>query len=369
MKYDYIILNYYKTSNSPITGGQRRTNALLKYLAAKGNKITCIYVGTNNTKIPSTFLRNHIEELNVRATSYDYEIFKEIKTKYNEKVGIDTTLIWSAHKNDELIDIIKRRAHNSTSIISQHFSFGYLLSQLKQKKILFSHNIENRIKQELWKNRHLVQLFRQKEYQFIEYFDSVLVCSKTEKQILEKNQSKSKNIKIVPNGSHFYEFPINRSEKEKDKCIYIGSNWHFNVDGLHRLIELCPKFFENAEVNIVGSICERLKKQSNFFKSTIHLHGVCSDSNIIEIANKCSFAINPVISGSGSNVKNADYIALGLPILTTEFGMRGFEDFRDIFHILPLEEWDNFVSSETKIVLNEKIREQVSWERSFKDSF
>jgi Glycosyl transferases group 1 len=36
------------------------------------------------------------------------------------------------------------------------------------------------------------------------------------------------------------------------------------------------------------------------------------------------FAINPMFSGAGTNVKMADFIAARLPILSTEFGARGF---------------------------------------------
>ena len=37
------------------------------------------------------------------------------------------------------------------------------------------------------------------------------------------------------------------------------------------------------------------------------------------------FALNPVFEGSGSNVKNSEYISSKLPILTQEFGTRGYQ--------------------------------------------
>src|SRR6185436_19636820 len=36
-------------------------------------------------------------------------------------------------------------------------------------------------------------------------------------------------------------------------------------------------------------------------------------------------AINPMLSGAGTNVKMCEFLALRLPILTTTFGARGFE--------------------------------------------
>ena len=41
-------------------------------------------------------------------------------------------------------------------------------------------------------------------------------------------------------------------------------------------------------------------------------------------------ALNPVISGSGTSLKMPEYLAAGLPVVTTEFGLRGFEDLRPL---------------------------------------
>jgi glycosyltransferase involved in cell wall biosynthesis len=40
-------------------------------------------------------------------------------------------------------------------------------------------------------------------------------------------------------------------------------------------------------------------------------------------------ALNPVTSGSGSSLKVPEYLAAGLPVVSTVFGMRGFEDLLD----------------------------------------
>ena len=36
--------------------------------------------------------------------------------------------------------------------------------------------------------------------------------------------------------------------------------------------------------------------------------------------------INPMISGSGTNIKMFDFMAAGLPIITTDIGARGIEE-------------------------------------------
>jgi hypothetical protein len=40
-------------------------------------------------------------------------------------------------------------------------------------------------------------------------------------------------------------------------------------------------------------------------------------------------AVNPVDTGSGSNVKLAEYLASGIPVVTTAVGLRGYEAFAE----------------------------------------
>ena len=49
--------------------------------------------------------------------------------------------------------------------------------------------------------------------------------------------------------------------------------------------------------------------------------------------------VNPVRTGSGSNLKIAEYLAAGLPVVTTPVGMRGFESFRRWNEVAPLEQF------------------------------
>ena len=91
-------------------------------------------------------------------------------------------------------------------------------------------------------------------------------------------------------------------------------------------------------------------------------HGVLSENELLEIASKCSFAVNPVFSGGGSNVKNADYLALGLPILTTNFGIRGFEKYKKFIEIRSIQRWRDFEKNQVPI----SIRRKMSWNNSLK---
>ncbi|MBI5837837.1 MAG: glycosyltransferase [Candidatus Eisenbacteria bacterium] len=51
--------------------------------------------------------------------------------------------------------------------------------------------------------------------------------------------------------------------------------------------------------------------------------------DVLPYLSAADVALNPVTSGSGTSLKVPEYLAAGLPVVTTAFGMRGFEDLAD----------------------------------------
>jgi glycosyltransferase involved in cell wall biosynthesis len=56
----------------------------------------------------------------------------------------------------------------------------------------------------------------------------------------------------------------------------------------------------------------------------MRLLGVLSEAEKIVVLNASDIALNPVTSGSGSNLKLLEYIAYSIPVITTPFGLRGY---------------------------------------------
>lgn len=68
--------------------------------------------------------------------------------------------------------------------------------------------------------------------------------------------------------------------------------------------------------------------------------GVLDDADKSAVMQACSIAINPMMSGSGSNVKLADYLANGLFVVTTVFGQRGYPDvIQDHINVVALDDF------------------------------
>jgi len=78
------------------------------------------------------------------------------------------------------------------------------------------------------------------------------------------------------------------------------------------------------------------------------------------------FALNPVFEGSGANVKNSEYISSRLPILTQEFGTRGFkiENKTSCF----VFDFDNFVDCLGSAVEMSKDERQAMADLAFSEN-
>ena len=75
---------------------------------------------------------------------------------------------------------------------------------------------------------------------------------------------------------------------------------------------------------LMGSQCMYFKDRK--LPENVGLLGLVSEEEKNRIFSIVDFALNPMISGSGTNLKMFDYMAAGIPVITTEFGTRGIDD-------------------------------------------
>lgn len=154
------------------------------------------------------------------------------------------------------------------------------------------------------------------------------------------NASKIKKINFRT-GTHFkkFEIPVN------------------NVDDLNCTIKLDrinkPFLFDTRAVGItIKSITyiarnkqKRIKLDKNIapymVPENMGLFGRVSNKKMKDIIAASDIAINPVISGSGINIKMIDYMAAGLPVVTTKIGARGFENGNEDMIVTELGNFKN----------------------------
>jgi glycosyltransferase involved in cell wall biosynthesis len=201
--------------------------------------------------------------------------------------------------------------------------------------VLLSHNLEYRLlEQGSFRDRHFfAPLVQQWEQTASKRYDGILACAVEDQVFFQAHNRQVKPIALVPNGidSALYAPDARMRQSMRDELgykpddrviLFSGSRYAPNMEALAELQTFVQKHqdaLKTASVQflVVGSVAPA-------FRSS-HMLATGFVPSVLPYFQAADFAINPVERGSGSNVKIFEYLAARLPILATEFGVRGSE--------------------------------------------
>lgn len=114
--------------------------------------------------------------------------------------------------------------------------------------------------------------------------------------------------------------------------LFVGSAHIPNLKGFQEMLGSSLAFLPpDFKVVCAGSVCDLIhawmqkEELGGAYQSRIHLAGQVSDEELKELIERCRAILLPITSGSGSNLKTAEAIASGKPVVATGIAMRGFE--------------------------------------------
>ena len=136
--------------------------------------------------------------------------------------------------------------------------------------------------------------------------------------------------------------------ENSNSIVFIGSVYSPNNAALNRIQDMASKN-PQFTFEIIGSA----KPTKGSKMKNMVFHGVVDDNKKSEIMSRCFLALNPVTEGSGRNLKMVDYLAHGLPVLSTPIGVRGFEDY-DISDSIVICQPDEFDENIKRLSENRK---------------
>ena len=105
------------------------------------------------------------------------------------------------------------------------------------------------------------------------------------------------------------------------RAILVGSDVKHNREAARDILErVAPQFETEIEFAFIGPCARRLRGK--------HGPNVIIDPTreLAHYARPGAIGLNPIVAGSGSNLKLLYYLAHGLSALSTPFGMRGYQD-------------------------------------------
>lgn len=194
---------------------------------------------------------------------------------------------------------------------------------------------ESKVKQEL------LSWLYEAEKECCEKAEFIMTCSEEDRsKISELYHIPEEKIIVVPNGVDTQEIRYTSVlERMRNKeflglsrekiGVFMGS-WHGpNLEAcqvLFQVAEQCPEI----QFMLLGSQCQYFEGKK--VPNNVALMGVVSEETKAVVFQTADFALNPMYSGSGTNLKMFDYMAAGLPIITTQFGTRGIQE-KKLFHL------------------------------------
>lgn len=164
--------------------------------------------------------------------------------------------------------------------------------------------------------------------------------------------------------------------------LFVGSAHRPNVTGFIETLGSRLGFIpENAELFIAGGVGQELRnyllefdsKYGEFFWNRARDWGQVHQKTLESLISNAHCILLPITSGGGSNLKTAEAILSGRPIIATEHSFRGFEKFSQLPHVTVTNSPQRFKSAVSKYLsspfvstdrTNDEIRSQVTWEHS-----
>jgi len=179
--------------------------------------------------------------------------------------------------------------------------------------------------------------------------DLVVTCTEADAGRLAQLYGEGPEYVIVPNGFDHELLDFERGRlrdaartslriaPDDLALLFVGGPAPHNRQAVRFLErELIPQLGRHARLLIAGQCGDGLGEWSGDDR-TVQRLGYVQDLRPAFAA--ADVAVNPVTYGSGSSLKMAEYLAAGLPIVTTPLGMRGFESLHDHLTVAELSQF------------------------------
>jgi glycosyltransferase involved in cell wall biosynthesis len=237
------------------------------------------------------------------------------------------------------------------------FEWIYKNNKYDVPLILCEHNVEYKLSSQLSKlsknflTKKLNKKCKEIEKFALEHADSIItMCNEDASNILKEFDVSKDNTFIIPNGVNVSEFFYNANEererikeemglKGKKIVLFTGSKYGPNLVAIKIIKDIARQFQDKDILFIIAGTC------GSDFKSYKNLLFTGYVDNILPYFKASDIAINPMMYGSGTNLKMLEYLSSGLPTITTEIGARGLDvkDKKDVI-ISRIEDFPRWIN-------------------------
>lgn len=219
---------------------------------------------------------------------------------------------------------------------------------------------------------------RQAEGKLLAAAKAVFTCSQADMRRLGSLYgSLPAYVATLPNGFDA-SAPMRRISRNRlaypsaQVALFVASSHRPNVEAVNAIFAMAPEL-PDVQFLICGTASTHPQIAHAKRPANVHLAGIVSEKVKNILLARADVALNPMLSGSGTNLKTVEYLAFGLDLVSTPFGMRGMpEAIADMAMICPLEKFPAAIAkilaspadADTMARRARAAREQFAWPKT-----
>lgn len=337
-----ILLNDFPVS-PVVSGGQSRLISVGRKFAESGRGVTILTLSPDE-KPRRTLLGERLEELNVPRSNLHRWMDKMLY--HHLGVGADDVSAYLfGWLTPEFSRALRRESRLAEAAILSHC---YQIPHLRDlpPEIVTVHesfNVELDLKRQLYpqtkKAGLLIAAVRRAEQRAL-LRSTLTSCVSAADIKLYREEYDVGSVAFVesPNGADCRRL-TNMSSAERRRLrgrvglgeepigLFLASGHPPNAEAARFILDTLAPHLPKTTFLIVGQVCGWLVAHQ--CPANVVLLGTVSEEAKDFLLQVSDFALNPMFTGGGTNIKLIEYMAAGLPVVTTPLGARGFRPVAD----------------------------------------
>jgi glycosyltransferase involved in cell wall biosynthesis len=255
---------------------------------------------------------------------------------------IDVTMPLLGNFTPRYRRLLEKFLPSADILIGAHpWMFPFFPGEKHRPRVYDSQNCESRLKGPLLRRslagRYLARRVTGAERLAVESSELILACSPEDAEaFFELYGAGPDRVLVVPNGVDCAEIaPADARTKREARerlgigpnvfALFTGSNYVPNLEGAAFIIEQLAPAHTETIFGIAGGVGPMYRDtyRDRSIPGNVRIYGFVERATLLDLYASADLALNPMFQGSGTNIKMLDYMAAGLPIVTTPKGARG----------------------------------------------
>ena len=328
---------------TPAVGGGRQR--LLGLYHALGSDLECTYVGSYDW--PGEPYRDQrltpgLREIIVPLSPEHHAAAAALSEQFDGRTVIDIAFSDQVHLSHDFLRVAREHIAEAEVVVFSHpWCFPPLATALRPEQLIVydSQNVEAVLRSTLYDDlplaAPLIRRVAESEYALCHRADLVLACSHEDRETFHRlYEIDWANLRVVPNGIFAFRHTLpSPDERAKAKhllgvtrqslALFVGSGYGPNNDAARFINEHLAPLMPNVGFAIIGGCSESMGRAA--LAPNVTALGVLDEDHKHDWMMAADVALNPLAQGSGTSIKMFDFMAAGLPVVSTAVGARGID--------------------------------------------